>query len=115
MILQFPEKLVRFIPNAGNPFSRSEAKNSSPRLTPWAFSHLIDQKINILLIYLCGESPYAVGHCNLVMSKHCWLTKCGSWLVTLRLTGRHPAPCNATKLFGSGVAVSASPAMFKRQ
>ena len=30
------------------------------------------------------------------------------------LTGRHPAPYNATKLFGSGVAVSASPAMFKR-
>lgn len=35
--MQFPEKLVRFIPNAGNPFSRSEAKNSSPRLTPWVF------------------------------------------------------------------------------
>nr|DAL79919.1 MAG TPA: GAGA binding protein-like family [Caudoviricetes sp.] len=35
--MQSPEKLVRFIPNAGNPFSRSEAKNSSPRLTPWAF------------------------------------------------------------------------------
>ncbi len=64
-----------------------------------------------MLNFWCGESPYAEG--RPVSYRTC---KCSAghadWGM---LTGRHPAPRNATKLFGSGVVVSASPAMFKRQ
>lgn len=35
--MQFPEKLVRFIPNAGNPFSRSEAKKFKPEVNALGF------------------------------------------------------------------------------
>ena len=35
--MQSPEKLVRFIPNAGNPFSRSEAKKFKPEVNALGF------------------------------------------------------------------------------
>jgi hypothetical protein len=60
--LHFAEKLDRFISNAGNPFSRSEAKNSSPRLTPWAFSFQGQEKALTMLEWAARHIGRATNH-----------------------------------------------------